>query len=70
MNKFFPLNENVTKLKYDMEGLWSITLPLDADIISNIIFNNINDNNKIIIDAMASIGGNTISFSKFFNNII
>lgn len=70
MNKFFPLNENVTKLKYDMEGLWSITLPLDADIISNIIFNNINDNNKIIIDAMASIGGNTISFSKFFKNII
>lgn len=70
MNKFFPFNENLDKLKYDIEGLWSITLPIDADIISNIIYNNINDNNKIIIDAMASIGGNTISFSKIFNNII
>jgi len=70
MNKFFPFNENFNKLKYDIEGLWSITLPNDADIISNIVFNNINDNNKIIIDAMASIGGNTISFSKFFKNII
>jgi len=71
MNKIFPFNENYNNLKYDIEGLWSITLPDDAEIISNIILNDNNNNNdKILIDAMASIGGNTISFAKFFKNII
>lgn len=69
MNKIFPIIPNYNELKYDIEGLWSITLPEDANIISNIILND-TGYDKIIIDAMACIGGNTISFSNYFKNII
>jgi hypothetical protein len=37
ISKIFPFSQNSKMLKYDDEGLWSITLPNDADTISNII---------------------------------
>lgn len=55
-------------VKYDDEGLWSLSCPSEADKISKIIFESVNNN--IIIDCTAGLGGNTISFSKYFKNVI
>lgn len=68
INKIFPKIYNNNLLLYDDVGLWSITLPHDADIISNIIYKFIGY--STIFDATAGIGGNTISFSKFFKKVI
>lgn len=69
--KIFPLTENIDNLKYDQEGLWSITHPEQADKISNLIKNHFYKNNKkkytTILDATAGIGGNLISFCRYFN---
>jgi 16S rRNA G966 N2-methylase RsmD len=54
---------------YDYEGLWSLTLPQDADKISEIISNEFGKN-IVITDNTAGLGGNVISFSKFFNYVI
>ena len=67
--KFFPFNINYNKLNYDEEGLWSITLPNEADLISQIIINEIG-NNSIIFDGTAGLGGNSISFCKYFKKVI
>lgn len=55
--------------KYDNEGLWSMTLPKDAEKISKIILKEFG-NNLIILDNTGGLGGNIISFSKFFTFII
>lgn len=70
--KIFPYTDNQSLLQYDSEGLWSITLPNDADVISQIILNELEIpvGNGIILDAMAGLGGNTISFAKYFKKII
>ena len=36
-SKVFPETEKYNDLKYDNEGLWSITHPEDADFISEMI---------------------------------
>jgi hypothetical protein len=67
--KFFPNIEKslYPKLKIDEIGLYSISTPKNASIISQLIRKNMNYNNNIIItDAMAGVGGNTISFSSYF----
>lgn len=69
INKIFPQTENNYKLLYDVEGLWSITLPNDADIISKIIVNEIGSNAKIL-DGTAGLGGNTISFASHFKHVV
>jgi 16S rRNA A1518/A1519 N6-dimethyltransferase RsmA/KsgA/DIM1 with predicted DNA glycosylase/AP lyase activity len=56
-------------LKKDKEGLWSLTHKIHADQISEIIFN-ILGYDKTILDATAGVGGNTISFCKYFKNVI
>ncbi len=70
ISKIFPsvdtTNQNI--LKYDNEGLWSITLPLEADVISSMIKNDIGSDISIF-DGTAGLGGNTISFGKIFNNV-
>jgi 16S rRNA G966 N2-methylase RsmD len=65
----FPYTENYNKLQYDEEGIWSITLPNDADKISKIIRKEINKN-SIIVDATCGLGGNILSFSKYFKKVI
>jgi 16S rRNA G966 N2-methylase RsmD len=62
-----PSNQVVSTelLQYDTEGLWSITLPTEADIISNIIKIE-SGSNIYIFDGNAGLGGNTISFAKNF----
>ena len=65
---------NKKKLKITDKGLYSISKHQDAKWISEIIKKflkneNINTLNTNIIDATAGIGGNTISFSKYFNKV-
>jgi len=69
IQKIFPKINNLNnELKYDDEGLWSITQPSEANIISILIQSDIGYNSKIL-DATAGIGGNTISFANYFKNV-
>ena len=67
--KIFPKVNNMDKLQYDEEGLYSISRPEDANEISEIIINYTGNNNLNILDATAGLGGNTISFSKYFKYV-
>lgn len=70
IDKLFPLTSDYSKLQFDQEGLYSITNHVEAYIISNIILSNFINNLQLnIIDCTAGIGGNTISFCKFFNKV-
>ena len=70
--KYFPfINKcKYEDLKIDDIGLYSISTPKNADIISRLIKKHINKENIIITDAMAGVGGNTLSFSSFFYYVI
>jgi 16S rRNA G966 N2-methylase RsmD len=67
--KIFPPISNYENLQYDDVGLYSITHPNDADLISKIIFGEIGYN-SILMDCTAGIGGNSISFCKYFQKVI
>ena len=69
--KIFPLKncDNIDNLQIDKEGIWSITHPKDADVISEEIVNYIGTD-KNIIDMTAGCGGNLLSFCKYFKMII
>ena len=69
INKIFPPTPLLEHLKYDNEGLWSISLPEEADKISKLIIKIIGSNKKLL-DGTAGLGGNTISFSKYFKNVV
>lgn len=76
IEKIFPHISQNEKLKYDKEGLWSITHPTESNKITNIIkiflkkkFNDNLKSNVIITDATAGLGGNTISFSNNFYKV-
>lgn len=72
--KIFP-TENCNyfyNLQYDQEGLWSITHPDSAEKFSKILLSFAKKNNveiKTIVDATAGLGGNTISFCKYFKDV-
>ena len=75
-NIFFPDMQNKHILMDDVSK-YSITLPDKAEIISEIIKKNYqlafpleNLDEITITDAMACIGGNTLSFSLYFKNVI
>jgi 16S rRNA G966 N2-methylase RsmD len=68
INKIFPKIQNNKLLKYDTEGIWSISLPIDANHLSLLILNNFGSN-IYIMDGTSGIGGNVISFSKYFNKV-
>jgi 16S rRNA G966 N2-methylase RsmD len=63
-----PSNGNYNGLKCDEEGLYSITHPKEADLISEAIIE-IVGNNIHIVDMTAGCGGNMISFIKYFSNV-
>jgi len=74
-NIFFP-DMDSKKLLIDDVAKYSITLPDKAQIISEIIKKNYHlvfpddDISQLIItDAMACVGGNTLSFSNYFNKV-
>lgn len=69
LSELFP-STIYSKIQYDKEGLYSITHYLDADKISELLLNNfINKSNLSILDGTGGLGGNTISFSKYFNKV-
>lgn len=71
--KIFPKDncENMEKLEYDNEGLWSITHPDISNTISEEILKLSNELNlsKNIIDLNAGLGGNLLSFANFFDKV-
>jgi len=69
IKKIFPHTEKYNLLSYDSEGLYSITLPNEADEISSLI-KDLLGNEITLCDATAGIGGNTISFGRNFKNVI
>jgi len=72
INKIFP-KPLYDKLSYDVEGLWSITHPDEASLISiNLvkILDIYSLSNNTILDMTAGCGGNTISFFNYFKNVI
>lgn len=73
--KFFPnIKENLKqRLLIDTVGMYSISTPKKADIISRIISDCLHKyvpTKKIVVtDAMAGVGGNVISFSRYFGHV-
>lgn len=68
INRIFPPIPNKSLLKYDSEGVWSISLPNDADKISVLILK-LFGSKLYILDGTSGIGGNVISFAKYFNKV-
>jgi 16S rRNA G966 N2-methylase RsmD len=68
INKIFPLTPKNSLLKYDSEGIWSISLPCDADKISKLIVS-LFGSKLYILDGTSGIGGNVISFAKYFEKV-
>ena len=73
---FFP-DSNGKKILLDDVSKYSITLPDKAQTISEVtkknyqlVFPDDDLSNITITDAMACVGGNTLSFSNFFNKVI
>ena len=66
-------NYEINELKFDTEGLYSLTKPLQADYISDLIKNtyisNYHNKDIIITDATAGVGGNSISFAEHFTKV-
>jgi 16S rRNA G966 N2-methylase RsmD len=61
---------DLDKIQYDNEGLYSITHYKEANYISKIIKYNFNNNlNLKILDGTGGLGGNTISFGKYFSHV-
>ncbi len=71
LKKIFPEppNNNYNGLKYDIEGLWSITHPKEAEYISKIIIDIMETTDLKILDLTAGCGGNMISFLKYFKYV-
>lgn len=68
LHKYFPFiqKNKRSQIKYDDVGLYSISPPKTAEIITNYIKKYYTNNDIVITDAMAGIGGNTLSFAESF----
>jgi len=64
---FFPSNND--KIRIDTVGKYSITLPNKTQIITNLIAKYMNTSDLVITDAMACVGGDTLTFSKTFTKV-
>ena len=70
MSLYFPPTKNMNKLKITNVGIYSVSKPVDAEWITEKIIENVDNPKKLVItDGTASVGGNTISFSKFFKSV-
>ena len=69
--KIFPNFNNIDmeKLKYDSEGLYSISHPEDAEFISEEIKKLKGTSDLDIFEGTAGLGGNIISFAKNFKSV-
>lgn len=57
------------KFKITKEGEYSVTFPVEANMISNLIVDKFSEE-MTIMDGTANVGGNVISFSRFFKHTI
>jgi len=70
MTKYFPLTKDVDKLQLAPKGRRAITLPDDAELITGIITEYVKTpKTKVITDATAGYGGNTINFAGTFKSV-
>jgi hypothetical protein len=71
IKKYFRFERGVDLLKIKMtsDSLYSVSSPDVANEMSRLIKNAL-PNIKTIIDGTANIGGNTLSFSSYFDNVI
>ena len=68
--KMFPPGIDYSKLLLSIEGLYSLSHWKDSEIIINKIKDYFKNYSKLkITDSTAGMGGNTIMFAKYFNNI-
>ena len=56
-------------LRVTKEGTYSVTRPTDANLIS-LMIKFLFPHSHTILDGTANMGGNTISFGRFFNKVI
>jgi len=72
IHKYFPYINKLkrNKLQYDEVGLYSITPPKTAEIITKHILQYFNTNNIIITDGTAGLGGDTLSFANNVSFVI
>lgn len=69
INNLFP-DTDYSKIQYDLEGLYSITNPIEAEQTSNIIKLNFTNSCLLnIFDGTGGLGGNTINFSNNFKSV-
>lgn len=73
LNRFFPFFKNVNNNNFLIteEGLYSVSRPKEADMISKKIRHTLELDAKelVIADMTANVGGNTLSFCKHFNHV-
>lgn len=73
IEKLFPIEANIDmkKLQISKEGIFSITKPKEAELITKIIMKHLkkHSNNTIITDATSNVGGNVINFTKHFQYV-
>ena len=71
IKKYFKSEKGVdlSKIKMTSDSLYSVSMPNIADEMSKIIKNAM-PSAKIIIDGTANVGGNTLSFSSYFDHVI
>lgn len=71
LHKYFPsiCKEKRSLLRYDEIGLYSISPPKNAYIITSYIMRYFKGNNVIVTDAMAGLGGNTLSFANYLYRV-
>lgn len=70
----FPYTKNYNQLKIDKKSLYYISTYKIANRITSVVDSMIkqlklNKNNISITDCCAGVGGNTISFAKYFKNV-
>lgn len=76
LSRVFPDTEVVKGQQITNVGVYSITLPEQAETISSILTTYVKailgkeSNLSIITDGTACVGGNTISFAKYFGSVI
>ena len=72
LQKYFPYlhKKYRSQLKYDEVGLYSISPPKNADIITTYIMQYYKDTNIVVTDAMSGLGGNVLSFASSLYYVI
>lgn len=71
LHKYFPsiCKEKRALLQYDEIGLYSISPPKNAYIITTFVTRHFKDSNVIVTDAMAGLGGNMMSFANHLYHV-